>query len=477
MNKVRRDYWLVILMLVVITTLHYFTAHYRLQLHEFYRRLYYIPIIYGAFRFRFRGGILISIASAVLYAPHLLFYIGHLRLEILNQLMEIILFLVIGVVTGVLTERQHRQQRVVEKQLERITSLENYTHNVLQSMANGLIALDKNLQITVYNQRIADWLIWSEDMKGKSFTEAVQGQGIDETLLSEVVNSGAGRNSIDFIVSTPNGSMPMRVFVQPLKTTSNVIFGLVVIFEDLREVRKLEEEVRRAERLSAIGVMASGIAHEIRNPLGIIKTISQNIQHDGCTCNPAIGQGLEIIEEEISRANRVISELLDFARPIPYLWEQLVLDEVVQDVLQTLRTVARNSSVELTQIGTVPRPVFADRAKLKQALVNLVLNAIQVQNTGGWVKVYLSEEVQGAKICIQDAGPGVPQGIADKIFDPFFSNREGGTGLGLAVTHTIIAEHGAEISVTSLPGQGAKFNVLLPWGKEEVDAHGPYSCS
>ena len=465
--KNRQNLWLIVLMLAVITILHYFTAHYRLQLHEFYRRLYYIPIIYGAFRYRFRGGILVSSIASILYAPHLLFYVGHLRLDILNQLMEIILFLVIGVVTGSLTELQGRQQRIADKQLERITNLENYTHNVLQSMANGLVALDGNLRVTVFNQRLGLWFNWKDDVIGKRFFQVLQESNIDKKIFQDVLRTGVGSNGIEVIVAIKGESLPLRLFVQPLHTGENVIYGLVLIFEDLREVRKLEEEVRRSERLSAVGVMASGIAHEIRNPLGIIKTISQNIQADGCNCNPATQQGLEIIEEEIFRANRVISELLDFARPIPYRWEQINIEDLARDVVLTTDAIADRSQVLLKVIGLVPRPVLADREKLKQALVNLVLNAIQFQSEGGTVTLTLAENALGAQIRVRDAGPGIDQAIIDKIFDPFFSAREGGTGLGLAVTHRIIVEHGATIDVSSPSGQGAEFVITLPWNREE----------
>lgn len=457
----RRDFWLLILMLAAITALHYFTAHYRLQLHEFYRRLYYLPIIFAAFRFRFRGGVLTSCIAAVFYAPHLLFYVGNLRLEILNQLMEIVLFLVVGVVTGSLTEVQRRQQRIVEQHLERITNLENYTHNVLQSMANGLVALDTSLRITVFNHRLGTWLGWTGIIRGRSFFEVFPVTGSLDTKFKQVLKSGDGIVGTEVTVPAGDGVLPLRMFVQPLYTPGQIIYGLVVIFEDLREIRSLEEQVRRAERLSAVGIMASGIAHEIRNPLGIIKTISENIREEGCKCHPGIQEGLEIIEEEIARANRVIAELLNFARPAPYQWEQIDVADLVEDVIQTTRAVAANNTVKIIVVGSSGF-LRGDREKLKQALLNLVLNAIQVQPQGGLVKISLAEFSSDIEIKIIDEGPGIEPDIADKIFDPFFTAREGGTGLGLAVTHRIVEEHGGTIRVQSPPGQGAAFILNLP---------------
>lgn len=457
----KRDFLLLVLMLAVITALHYFTAHYRLQLHEFYRRLYYLPIIYGAFRFRFRGGVLVSCVAATLYAPHLLFYVGNLRWEILNQLMEIILFLVVGVVTGTLTEGQRRQQSLVEQHLERITNLENYTHNVLQSMANGLAALDTNLRVTVYNDRLGSWLDWKGDVRGRPFFEIFPGGDNLETIFRQVLKSGEGLGGLEFTVPVRKGILPLRMFVQPLFTPGRIIFGLVVIFEDLREIRDLEEQVHRAERLSAVGVMASGIAHEIRNPLGIIKTISENIRAEDCSLQPGIQQGLEIIEEEISRANRVISELLNFARPIPYQWGQVDVGELVDDIVQTVRALATKNDVELSIKGSAGS-LRADREKMKQALLNLVLNGIQAQPQGGRVEIHMAEQSDGIVIQIQDQGPGIDSEIADKIFDPFFSRREGGTGLGLAVVHRIIQEHGGKIKVESRQGYGTAFKLDLP---------------
>ncbi|MTI96705.1 MAG: PAS domain-containing protein [Firmicutes bacterium] len=467
----KKDLLALIVMLVVITGLHYFTAHYRLQLHEFYRRLYYVPIIYAAFRFRFQGGLVTSLIVALLYAPHLLLYVGALDLAALNQVMEIILFMTIGVITGVLVEHQHRHQHMVTRQLEQITALENYTHNILESMVTGVAAFDPELRLMRVNQRLTELLGWDESACGQRAEHLATGLGDLPDRLQAVLKTGHAISGLETEYSHPDKeeeALPLRLHILPLRSVEQKIIGVLLVAEDMRDIRDLERQVRRADRLAATGVLAAGIAHEIRNPLGIIKTIAQTMrskrQVDGVE-----KEGLAIIEAEVNRASGVIGELMDFARPVPNTSAIFNFSALAEEVVTLTERYAAQNKIELLLSGDADLKVDGDREKLKQALVNLIFNAIEAQPDGGTVVLRLERTKEGVGVSVADAGPGVAPGNRERIFDPFYTTREQGTGLGLTLVHRIVTDHGGTLEVGDSPEGGAMFTIKLPGGDGDGD--------
>jgi two-component system sensor histidine kinase PilS (NtrC family) len=252
------------------------------------------------------------------------------------------------------------------------------------------------------------------------------------------------------------GAKTLGVTVSPLRDERDQVIGRVINFQDLTELRRLEQHARRAERLATVGQLAAGVAHEIRNPLasisGSIELLRQSPQasDDDRTL-------MAIVHREIQRLNVLIGDLLDYANPRPKQPVDLDLSTLVDETVQVARADAAFTNVELTAELERPLTVQADPAKLRQVLWNLVRNAAEAG-----AKHVRVEAKAGATITIADDGGGMAKDVLARMFDPFFTTKPKGTGLGLAICYAIVAEHGGRIDVDTEVGKGTKVVVTLP---------------
>jgi two-component system sensor histidine kinase HydH len=353
---------LILLSFVVgISLLHYVTPLHLHYLHDIFQRLYYLPIILAALWYGFRGGLICSLVVSTAYAPHLLFqWGGHLTME-MEKYLEIVLYNIVGGMTGLLSQRE--RERTVE----------------LQKTARGL----------------------------------------EESY-------------------------------QKLKHQSEQI---IVI----------EEQLRRAEKLSTLGEMAAVLAHEIRNPLGSIRGTAEILKDDYKPGDPK-HEFIEIQIKETERLNRVVEDFLHMARQKPVDLRPCPVQEELETIVTLLANDARERKVKLIlQPVTAPVIIKADGEKLRQAFLNIILNALQATPAGG--SVIISTTVCQTAFCeirFRDTGPGIDEETKDKIFEPFFTTKQNGTGLGLAITRKIIESHSGTLQVESEPGKGTTVIVKLP---------------
>lgn len=259
-------------------------------------------------------------------------------------------------------------------------------------------------------------------------------------------------------------SQQERVRREQLEETAK---GLEDSYRQLRTqselIIRIEEQLRRAERLSALGELSAILAHEIRNPLASIRGTAEILMEEG---TPAASRGefLEILVKESDRLNRVVEDFLRMARPEPTTKRGCDLNEELGNMVTLLSAQAKAEGVELRQVrGEVPELV-ADPEKLRQAFMNIMLNGIQAASAGGVVEVATSFQAGKGLVEIRftDSGPGIAPEAIDKIFEPFFTTKGSGTGLGLPITRKIVEGHGGTLEVESRPGEGATFKVLLP---------------
>ncbi|HEY0839649.1 MAG TPA: ATP-binding protein, partial [Vulgatibacter sp.] len=239
------------------------------------------------------------------------------------------------------------------------------------------------------------------------------------------------------------------------------------------ENSKLIEGIKERDRLAALGEMAAGLAHEIRNPLGAIKGAAQFL--DPPELGGEEGEFLQVIVEEVDRLNRVVTQFLDYARPLKTAVGPIDVNDVVERTLRLLHTVVPDT-IELASELDPSRPIAAsDAEQLKQVLFNLVQNAVQAMPDGGKVRVTTSappDETGGfhltsrgaeyVELRIRDDGPGIPESQREHVFVPFFTTKEKGTGLGLAISQRIVRSHGGTIMLQSRPGEGTEFLIRLP---------------
>jgi len=228
-------------------------------------------------------------------------------------------------------------------------------------------------------------------------------------------------------------------------------------------LRKTEAQLIRSEKLAALGQLAAGIAHEIRNPLTSINILIHSLR-DSFSSNNSHREDLQVIEEEIDRINKIVDQFLRFARPSPPLLEKAEISSVFEETLQLLRPQIEKQRISVQKnFGSLPL-INIDKEQMKQVVLNLLLNAIQAMPGGGRLQLAgrMPRGNRWIQLSIQDSGMGIPPQDMDKLFDPFFSTREGGIGLGLSIAHRIIDQHHGRIEVESTPEKGTLFTIWLP---------------
>jgi len=268
----------------------------------------------------------------------------------------------------------------------------------------------------------------------------------------------------------------VSLLTAPIHGPSGGLRGAVAVLRDLSRIRALEAEVRRGERLSALGQMALALAHEIRNPLGAIRGVAQ-LLGDELGAGP-FREHVSVMLAEIDRVNRVMEALLDLGRPLTFTFEIVNLHELLDRVMLLAEPAARAHEVQLVRRydPSLP-PLWADVDRLIQVFQNLVQNGIEAMPGGGRLtlttRLSLDAMFGGrvdvgagprplVEVQVMDEGEGIPPDRLDRVFDPFVSTKPRGLGLGLALAHRIVEEHRGGLRVASTPGKGTVFSAYLP---------------
>jgi signal transduction histidine kinase len=260
------------------------------------------------------------------------------------------------------------------------------------------------------------------------------------------------------------GAVPVRLNTTPVKLDEHHGSTVIVIFEDLTSQKQMEEELRRADRLRSLGELSAGVAHEIRNPLTGIATTAQ-VLRERLAGDTEKAKYLNVILEEIARLDEIIKNLLNFARPVSPNPTTCSLSSLIEDALGLLVDKAREGGVSLHFESRLPDDrCLMDADQIKQIILNVVLNGIQACEGGGTLSVYTREAANPAfiEIEITDTGGGIPDEIADKLYNPFFTTRPDGTGMGLSISRKIAESHGGRIYHRSSRGKSTSFFVELP---------------
>jgi two-component system sensor histidine kinase HydH len=348
-----------------------------------------------------------------------------------------------------------QRNRIADSTLE---TMELYTASLIEGMPAGLLSLDPAQRVVAVNAQTLEMLGRARlEVIGRTLFELVK----DEALRQKVLASS------DFIEQpfnwqTASGlALPLRISASRLTNNAGELLGTVLILRDMRELRAMEEQLERSRRHSALGVMATGVAHEIRNPLGTLRGFAQYFQRNTADQQARDYAGLMI--SEVDRLNRVISALLQFARPraaelVP-LETRRLCDRV--NALMTDEADTRNINLRV-DCEKAPEYFSGDFDLLLQMLLNLLQNGLEASSTGGEVVLQLRERDNLLEISVRDSGCGIEAEARSSIFDPFFTTRKSGTGLGLAIVSQVVEQHSGEIGVESVPGQGTEFIIKLP---------------
>ncbi len=229
----------------------------------------------------------------------------------------------------------------------------------------------------------------------------------------------------------------------------------------------LEEQLEKSSRLAALGRLVAGVAHEIRNPLGIMKATIQVMQ-DEFGKQDEMQEYLMVLNEQVERQNKIIRELLDYAKPVPPIFQPVNVNDILKSILVFSRSYFQQYKIETAiDLAVEPLVVNADVEKLKQAFLNLIFNAVEAMPDGGQLQVRTGADINTVVIDFADNGHGIPESDINRLFDPFFTTKNTGTGLGLATVHKIVEMHGGKVEVTSDTGRGTVFRITLPVDRSE----------
>jgi signal transduction histidine kinase len=324
------EFWTIVGAVAVLTAGHYVAPMHDPFWHDLFRRLYYLPIILAGFRYGPRGGLITFILISLVFVPHVLMARQMLPTQASEAVFEIPLYFLVGIVTGVLADRQ----------------------------------------------------------------------------------------------------------------------------------RRADESLRRVERLKTLGEMAAGMAHEVKNPLAAIRSSAQVL------AGRTLGREAEmaqVVVSEVDRLNRVVEDFLSYARPAPLRRESVRLGALLDSCLGLLAAVVEEKRAMVERSYPADEmPVQADPHQLRQVFLNLILNALQAIEPGGRVVLRVEPAGRSVRVSVEDNGAGIPADKLKRAFEPFFTTRPAGTGLGLPIAQRIVAEHGGRVSIESKPGSGTALRVLLP---------------
>jgi two-component system sensor histidine kinase PilS (NtrC family) len=453
---------------------------------SYFAALYVLPIAAASsVQFR-RGGMMIAILSALLYVGVVLtqyFDLAEMlgvhlltrgvvlpppRIAAYMSGLNVFLFFSIALLSGSLADRLQRTGARLERASSQIADLQAFNQHVIDSLSSGLATTDLEGRILTYNRA-------AEGITGHPALSVI-GRRIEEVLdlppnvAADLNLGGLGRGRrIETAYKTGDGRQIDLGFTATHLKTPGGNAGLLFAFQDVTDIKRLERDARLRQRLAAVGEMAAGIAHEIRNPLASMSGSIQILRQE-LPLSEEQAQLMDIVLRESERLNDTIRSFLAYARPQRFATARLDVRRVLNDAASLLRNSAEVHEGHVIDVQVPPTEVTfeADENQIRQIVWNLATNGLRAMKTGGRLTLGATvEDGLGAKadfvvLEVSDEGVGIPAEELDAIFQPFRGSFAKGTGLGLAIVHRIVSDYNGEIQVSSTPGRGTTVSVRMP---------------
>jgi PAS domain S-box-containing protein len=374
---------------------------------------------------------------------------------------------------------------ITEKKLleQEIIDLKNFNESIIQSMGSGLITIDLDRRITSFNNSAEELLHYSEgEVIGRPLEEVFPKEHCAR-LLSVLENPEQGLLNREMQLTTKHGNTVYVGFtVTPRLDSEKSQVGTIIAFRDITQIKQMQVEVQRMDRLASMGVLASGIAHEIRNPLAGIKTIAQTLEEE-IELADSRREYVSRIVRQVNRMDDLLKTIFSYAKPRQPQRKYHRFQEIIQEVVALLENRMRGHGVQYHELCPAELPLlYVDFYQIQQVFVNLFLNALDAMPKGGDLRLVAHPKVATlqqvdrrgrafpvknksanyVEATLTDTGEGIKPELLSSIFNPFFTTKPQGSGLGLAIVYRIMAEHEGDIQVESIVNKGTTFKLLLP---------------
>ena len=462
--------------IVFVTLLAYFSG----GLASPFKLLYFLPVFVGSARLGFRTGTALVTASVTGYL--FLSFVdpgGWRYLEESGAAAEIVILilslLLVAALVGYLARTAGESDRRLRETRFELDTARLRIANIIDSMRSGLILVDSEGRIVHVNAAGARILgVREEDARDREYRVVFADVPAFCERIATALEAGRPETRAEFFVRKKGGgNLPVGLSTSILRDDRGEERGVIAIFQDLTEARRMEERLRHEDRLAALGEFAAGLAHEIRNPLNAIKG-SIDLLREDLEGTGDETQLLDLATREVDRLSNLVQDVLHFGRMESGERESVRLDRLLEDVAVTARNhPSYRSGIELTVEAAERVEGVADADELRRAILNLTINAMEAIEGGGEIRLLLVARAAFAErgleagdeydvaIVVEDTGCGVSIDRRDEIFQPFKTSKKGGTGLGLSIVDKIVQSHGGRITIASEPGRGSRFVVYL----------------
>ncbi len=379
--------------------------------------------------------------------------------------LYILAILVIGILGGQIAERLQLSHLALTQATQNLANLQAFNERIIESIHSGLVTTDIAGNILSFN-RAAEEITQHKGNQviKRTFFEVFGDLSNYLNFSPELLNTSKPIRFTASCLSATGRQMYLGITASPLSGENGKPNGLVFSFQDLTEIIKLEQEIRRRDRLAAMGKMAAGIAHEIRNPLAAMRGSIQVLRSE-LDLSEDQAQLMQIVLRESDRLDKIVSDFLAYARPSPAKLVEFDLVNWIKETVALIRYSNESSTKHeiLVECPETSISIVADSNQLRQIIWNLARNSLQAMPEGGKLIIGLNQNKEKDIILtFTDTGVGMSEEEMERIFEPFNSNRPGGTGLGMAIVYQIISDHNGKIDVVSQPSQGAKITITLP---------------
>ncbi|MEW6376181.1 MAG: ATP-binding protein [Thermodesulfobacteriota bacterium] len=376
------------------------------------------------------------------------------------------------IATKEMDEKLGKSEEVIQRLSQELEDVKNFTESIIQSIGSGMIITEMNDKITYINKAGERILGYSKgELIGKPFSifGLREKQSVIRSLLDDPDDLDTRKEG--WMRRKDHIEFPIGFTINNHLNIKGETIGKIVIFRDMTNVYKIQEEILRMDRLVSLGKLASGIAHELRNPLAGIKTTAQALSEE-MPRDDSRREYLNRINKEIDRLNDLLKTFFSFAKPQQLNLVYCHIKDIINEIIPFLIKEIADKGIRFVENYHPRLPkIKVDKIQMYQVFLNLFLNAIQAMPNGGELKIEASPVISNSsdgirqnsiRIVVSDTGKGILPHIVDKIFDPFFTTKPRGIGLGLSITYQIIKKHGGTIKVESKWETGTSFVINLP---------------